>query len=169
MTHRNKHKINIFLENNKWLDKTIFKSKRDIDKFVSNLSKTTINECFLQPKFKKFKNLKTNVNFILTDDKFLKKLNTDFLNKKKTTNVLSFPNDNFFKYKENFLGEVFLSYESCKKDAKKFKINSKDRISHLIIHGTLHLLGYDHKTKEDEKKMISIESKILNFIETYYY
>ena len=83
MTHRNKHKINIFLENNKWLDKTIFKSKRDIDKFVSNLSKTTINECFLQPKFKKFKNLKTNINFILTDDSFLKKLNTNFLNKKK--------------------------------------------------------------------------------------
>ena len=163
------HKINIFFESKKWLNKKIFKSKKNIDNFIYHLSQITINECFLQPKFKKFKNLKTNINFILADDKFLKKLNTDFLNKKKTTNVLSFPNDNFFKYKENFLGEVFLSYESCKKDAKKFKINSKDRISHLIIHGTLHLLGYDHKTKEDEKKMISIESKILNFIETYYY
>jgi|ETN01SMinimDraft_1059929.scaffolds.fasta_scaffold11303_5 probable rRNA maturation factor len=169
MTHRNSHKINIFLENNKWLDKTLFKSKRDINKLISNLSKTTINECFLQPKFKKFKNLKTNVNFILTDDKFLKKLNTDFLNKKRTTNVLSFPNDNFFKYKENFLGEVFLSYESCKKDATKFKINCKARISHLIIHGTLHLLGYDHETKENEKKMIGIELKILNSLGTYYY
>ena len=169
MTHRNKHKINIFLENNKWLDKTIFKSKRDIDKFVSNLSKTTINECFLQPKFKKFKNLKTNINFILTDDSFLKKLNTNFLNKKKTTNVLSFPNENFFKCRESFLGEIFLSYETCRKEAKKFKINSKDRIGHLIVHSTLHLLGYDHKTKIDEKKMISIESKILNSLGINYY
>ena len=55
------------------------------------------------------------------------------------------------------------------KEAKKFKINSKDRIGHLIVHSTLHLLGYDHKTKIDEKKMISIESKILNSLEINYY
>ena len=163
------HKINIFLENKKWLDRKIFKSKESIDKFIHRISQETINECFLQSRFKKFKNLKTNVNFILADDKFLKKLNTDFLNKKKSTNVLSFPNENFFKYKENFLGEIFLSYETCKKEAKKFKIDSKDRIGHMIVHGTLHLLGYDHKTKVDEKKMIYIESKILNSLGINYY
>ena len=169
MTHRNSHKINIFLENNKWLDKTLFKSKRDINKLISNLSKTTINECFLQPKFRKFKNLKTNINFILVDDKFLKKLNTNFLNNKKPTNVLSFPNEDFFNNKETFLGEIFLSYDACKKEAEQFEINSKDRIGHLIVHGTLHLLGYDHKTKIGEKKMINIESKILNSLGINYY
>jgi len=51
-----KHKINIFLENKKWLDKKIFKSKKSIDNFIYYLSQITINECFLQPKFKKFKN-----------------------------------------------------------------------------------------------------------------
>ena len=163
------HKVKIFLENKKWLDKKIFKSKRNIDNFIYNLSEITLNECFLQPKFKKFKNLKTNINFILADDKFLKKLNTMFLNKKKATNVLSFPNEKFFKGKENFLGEIFLSYETCKKEAKKFKINNKDRISHLIVHGTLHLLGYDHKTKIKEKEMINIESKILNSLGITYY
>ena len=166
---RLKHKVNIFLENKKWLNKKIFKSKKSIDNFISYLSQITINECFLQPKFKKFKNLKTNINFILADDRFLKKLNANFLNNKKTTNVLSFPNENFFNNKENFLGEIFLSYEACKKEAKKFKINSKDRIGHLIVHGTLHLLGYDHKTKKDEKKMINIESKILNSLGINYY
>ena len=164
-----KHKINIFLESKKWLDKKIFKSKKNIDNFIYHLSETTINECFLQSKFKKFKNLKTNINFILADDRFLKKLNTDFLNKKKSTNVLSFPNNGFFNNKENFLGEVFLSYETCKKEAKEFKINNKDRIGHLIVHGTLHLLGYDHKTKKDEKKMTNIESKILNSLDINYY
>ena len=166
---RLKHKVNIFLENKKWLNKKIFKSKKSIDNFISYLLQITINECFLQPKFKKFKNLKTNINFILTDDSFLKKLNTNFLNKKKTTNVLSFSNENFFKCRESFLGEIFLSYETCKKEAKKFKINNKDRIGHLIVHGILHLLGYDHNTKKDEKKMISIESKILNSLEINYY
>jgi len=163
------HKVNIFLENKKWLDKKIFKSKKSIDNFIYHLSQITINECFLQPKFKKFKNLKTNINFVLADDKFLKKLNTVFLNKKKTTNVLSFPNENFFKNKENFLGEIFLSYESCKKEAKKFKINNKDRIGHLIVHSVLHLFGYDHNTKIDEKKMISIELKILNSLGINHY
>ena len=95
-----KHKINIFLENKKWLDKKIFKSKKSIDNFIYYLSQITINECFLQPKFKKFKNLKTNINFILADDRSLKKLNTDFLNKKKSTNVLSFPNKKFFNDKD---------------------------------------------------------------------
>ena len=77
------HKINIFLENKKWLDKKIFKSKKSIDNFIYHLSQITINECFVQPKFRKFKNLKTKINFILADDRFLKKLNNDFLNKKK--------------------------------------------------------------------------------------
>ena len=163
------HKINIFFESKKWLDKKIFKSKKNIDNFIYHLSQITINECFLKPKFKKFENLKTNINFILADDKFLKKLNTDFLNKKKTTNVLSFPNKNFFNNKDNFLGEVFLSYETCKKEAEDFKISNKDRIGHLIVHGTLHLLGYDHKTKKDEKKMVNIESKILNSLNLNYY
>ena len=138
---RLKHKVNIFLENKKWLNKKIFKSEKSIDNFISYLSQITINECFLQPKFKKFKNLKTNINFILADDRLLKKLNTNFLNNKKTTNELTNPNENFFK----------------------------NKIGHLIVHGTLHLLGYDHKTKIDEKKMINIESKILNSLDINYY
>ena len=156
------HKINIFLENSKWLDKKIFNSKKNINKFIYNLSHYTFKECFAQPKFRKFRKLKININFILADDNYLKKLNRYFLNKKKPTNVLSFPNDNFLKDKDNFLGEIFLSYEMCKKEAKKSKIENKDRMSHLIVHGTLHLLGYDHKTKTEEEKMKAIESKILN-------
>ncbi len=166
---RSKHKINIFIENKKWIAEKDFKSKKNIDNFIYILSKKTINECFLQPKFKKFRYLETNINFILTDDKYLKKLNTNFLNKKKTTNVLSFPNDNFFKKNDDFLGEVFLSYEACKKEAIKYKISNKDRIGHLIVHGTLHLLGYDHKTKKDEINMLNIESKILNLLNINYY
>ena len=74
--------------------------------------------------------------------------------------MLSFPNENFFKNKERLLGEIFLSYETCKKESKRFKMKNKDRIGHLIVHGTLHLLGYDHKTKLDKKKMINIDIKI---------
>ena len=163
------HKINIFLENKSWINNKIFKSKKNIEEFIRLLFKTTINECFSKTKFKKFKNLKTNINFILTNDSYLKKLNSNFLNKKKTTNVLSFPNGNLLKKNENFLGEIFLSYETCKKEAVKFKINSKDRVGHLVVHGILHLLGYDHKTKLKEEKMIKVEKKILNSLNINYY
>ena len=166
---RSNSKINIFLKNNKWLDKKSFNTQKNINNFVIHSSKITLNECFLLPKFKKLKKLKIKINFILADDKFLEKLNTFFLNKKKPTNVLSFPNENFSKNHDGFLGEVFLSYETCKKEAKKFKINFKDRIGHLVVHGILHLLGYDHKTKVAEKKMVRMESKILNLQGINYY
>ena len=133
------HKINIFLENKSWINNKIFKSKKNIEEFIRLLFKTTINECFSKTKFK------------------------------KTTNVLSFPNDNLLKKNENFLGEIFLSYETCKKEAVKFKINSKDRVGHLVVHGILHLLGYDHKTKLKEEKMIKVEKKILNSLNINYY
>ena len=169
MIKKTHHNINIFLENKKWIDKENFKSKKTIKDFILKFSEKTIHECFLKAKFKKFKNFNVVINFILTDDNFLKKLNANFLNKKKPTNVLSFPNDNFFKKKDNFLGEIFLSYERCKRDAKKFRINSKDRTGHLIVHGILHLFGYDHYTNENEKKMINIESRILNSLNNKYY
>ncbi|PPR38358.1 MAG: Endoribonuclease YbeY [Alphaproteobacteria bacterium MarineAlpha6_Bin4] len=166
---RSNYKINIFLENKKWLNKKIFNSKKIMEYYFKSLATMTIKECLLKPKFKKFRNVKININLILSDDNFLKKLNTNFLNKKKSTNVLSFPNENFFKKKENFLGEIYLSYELCKKEAKKFKMNEKQRSGHLIIHGILHLFGFNHETKKDEKKMIAVESKILNFLGINYY
>ena len=92
---RSNSKINIFLKNKKWLDKKSFNTQKNINNFVIHSSKITLNECFLLPKFKKLKKLKIKINFILADDKFLEKLNTFFLNKKKPTNVLSFPNENF--------------------------------------------------------------------------
>ncbi len=155
------HKINIFFDNKNWLDKKVFKSKKDLINFINKISIHTLND--------HFKNDKIKINFILTNDKLLKKLNTEFLKKKKTTNILSFSNDNFLKKNDYFLGEIFLSYEKCKKEAEKLKISKKNRIGHLVVHGILHLLGYDHKSKKDEKKMEYIESKILKDLSINYY
>ena len=167
------HKVNVFLENKKWLNNKIFISKRNINEILYKISYLTLKEGIKLSKLNKTKgisnNFDTNINFILANDALLKKLNTKFLNKKKPTNVLSFPNENFSKNHDGFLGEVFLSYETCKKEAKKFKINFKDRIGHLVVHGILHLLGYDHKTKVAEKKMVRMESKILNLQGINYY
>ena len=155
------YKINIFFDNKSWLEEKVFKSKRNLINFIHKISIYTLNGYSKKNKIK--------INFILSNDKLLKKLNKEFLKKEETTNVLSFPNDNFSKKNDNFLGEIFLSYEKCKKEAENLKIKEKDRIGHLIVHGILHLLGYDHKSKKDGKKMENVESKILKDLSINYY
>ena len=82
---------------------------------------------------------------------------------------MSFPNDSFQKDKNNFLGEIYLAYETCIKESEKMKIKEIDRLSHLIVHGTLHLLGFDHKKKKERLRMEMVENKILNFFKIRYY
>ena len=150
------HKVNVFLENKEWLNNKIFISKRNINEILYKISYLTLKEGIKLSKLNKTKgisnNFDTNINFILANDALLKKLNTKFLNKKKPTNVLSFPNDDFQDKKDKLLGEVFLAYETCIKEAEKLNINYFDRVGHLIVHGTLHLIGYNHKKKKMQKK-----------------
>ena len=96
---RSNYKINIFLENKKWLNKKIFNSKKIMEYYFKSLATMAIKECLLKPKFKKFRNVKININLILSDDNFLKKLNTNFLNKKKSIIV----NEFFFNQPEEIV------------------------------------------------------------------
>ena len=165
-------KIDIFIENKKWLNKTIFASEKSINKNIYNFSYSALRKGILLSKFnqnKKIKKFDSKINFILADDKLLKKLNTKFLKTKKSTNVLSFPNDDSQKDKSRFLGEIFLAYETCIKEAKKLNIKNIHRIAHLIVHGTLHLLGFDHLKKEEENKMKNLENQTLNSLGINYY
>ena len=162
------HKVNIFFDSKKWLNKTIFSSKKNVKDTIYNFSYKTLEHGTLNSRFKKNKFFNTNINFILSDDKLLKKLNTKFLKKTTTTNVLSFPNDNFQKNNIDFLGEIYLAYNTCINEAKKLNVSNINRVGHLIIHGTLHLLGFDHKNEKEQKKMKVIEDEILNFFNIHY-
>jgi len=166
------HKIKIFIENKQWLNKKMFDTKKNINTKIYNFSYNALKNGILLSKFNKNKKIKkfdSKINFILADDKLLKELNTKFLKKKISTNVLSFPNDSFQKDEAQFLGEIFLAYETCVKEAKKLNIKNIDRVCHLIVHGTLHLLGFNHKKEKEEKKMRNIENKTLNSLGMYYF
>ena len=63
----------------------------------------------------------------------------------------------------------FLAYETCIKEAKKLNVKNIDRVAHLIVHGTLHLLGFTHHKREEEKKMNNLETQTLNSLGIYYY
>ena len=102
------------------------------------------------------------LNLVFVDDKNIKKINKEYRQKNKTTDVLTFVN--FIKNNKNIneiYCDIFFSAETIKKDAKKNIINFYDHITHLMIHCFLHVNGYDHKTETDFIKMKNLEEKIL--------
>jgi len=99
--------------------------------------------------------------------KNIKKLNKDFRNKNKPTDVLSFPFEKKFNPKKsNYLGDIVISYEFMNKPKNISILEFKQKVVKIFIHGFLHLLGHDHIKLKDFKKMIKEEDLIYKFIKT---
>ncbi len=94
------------------------------------------------------------VHLILCSDYAIKKLNARFRNKPYPTDVLSFNYD-----EPDLLGEIYLSLERGKIQAKRYGESYADEIERLFVHGLVHLLGFDHETPEDRKRMEAKERK----------
>jgi probable rRNA maturation factor len=62
------------------------------------------------------------------------------------------------------LGQIFIAYPQIKRQAKQYKISEKEEFVRMLVHGLLHLVGYDHNTIKDEKKMLNLQEKIVNNI-----
>ena len=102
-------------------------------------------------------------SLLLANDTTLKDLNYRWRGKKKTTNVLSFPAAALKVPRGELkpLGDVALSYETCAKEAKAADKSLSDHATHLVVHGLLHLVGYDHENGVDAKRMEAKEIRIL--------
>ena len=105
----------------------------------------------------------------LTDDAEVHALNRDFRGKDKPTNVLSFPQvqDDLLESLANsddgeiLLGDIVLARETCMREAEEKGVSVVDHATHLIIHGTLHLVGYDHMDDASATAMEALEVKAL--------
>ena len=105
-------------------------------------------------------NAKTLISIFFSGDKKVMELNDTFRKKKSATNVLSFPSN--FKFNNTlFLGDIIFSIETILKEAKRDNKCVENHLIHLFIHAFLHLLGYDHETEEQAKKMEDLEIGIL--------
>lgn len=93
----------------------------------------------LVKKILKREQVKGRINIILVDDKAIRRLNKKFRKKDKATDVLAFPMG-----EEGILGDIAISRETAKKNAKRYGASYKRELKRLVIHGVLHLLGYDH-------------------------
>ena len=101
--------------------------------------------------------LKGSITVLLSSDARLKTLNHDFRGKNKPTNVLSFP----AKDEDGYRGDIAIAYGVAAKEAKASGKPLIDHASHLVVHGVLHLAGYDHERPRDAKIMEPLEVKIL--------
>lgn len=105
----------------------------------------------------------------LTDDAEVHTLNRDFRGKDRPTNVLSFPQvqADLLESMSNsddgeiLLGDIVLARETCAREAEEKGISVTDHATHLIVHGTLHLVGYDHMDEASAAAMEALEVKAL--------
>lgn len=98
-----------------------------------------------------------SLNVALDDDKGVRALNARDRKKDKPTNVLSYPSG-----ERDFLGDMVLARQTVWREAHEQRKPAADHFTHLVVHGTLHLLGYDHETGEaDAERMEALERRIL--------
>ncbi len=135
-----------------WINKEV--KDRDITKkFVKGITEKILKKLDLDG---------VEVSITLTDDESIRELNKNWRGKDKATDVLSFPiNEKPLGYKYKVLGDVVISIPYAKKQAEEIGFSYKEEVLRLLIHGILHLLGYDHEKSEEEAKiMFSIQDKI---------
>jgi probable rRNA maturation factor len=98
------------------------------------------------------------VTVLLTDDREVAALNAEFRGKAKPTNVLSFPSPAFAR---PHLGDVALAYGVCASEAEAQGKPLGHHLMHLVAHGVLHLVGWDHQTDAEADAMEALERKVL--------
>ena len=117
--------------------------------------------CNAFPKKYKFLNKKISLTLLLSNNRFIKKLNKNFRNKNNPTDVLSFPFDKKIKISnETYLGDIIISYNFIDKPKSQKIRNFKEKLIKTFIHGFLHLLSFDHLKNKDYKIMLKEEKLI---------
>ena len=143
-----KHQLNI-----------INNTKKDI-KGLSNIYANVMNAACDILKIKDV--LVMSVSFV--SPYMIRKYNREYRNIDRVTDVISFAMEDSFNYvynNEREIGDIFICYQKAEVQARKYGHSLKRELVFLFTHGLLHLLGYDHMNKEDEKKMFALQDKIL--------
>jgi probable rRNA maturation factor len=109
------------------------------------------------------------LSILIVDDPQIAVFNQQYLNRKGPTNVIAFPMraGPYANITPQLLGDVLISVETADREGKRVGISMEERFTQLLVHGILHLLGYDHETSdEDAQEMEEKSNEILNIIDT---
>jgi probable rRNA maturation factor len=106
------------------------------------------------------------LGILLSDDEHVKSVNQEWRGIDKPTNVLSFPAVAPTKLaRAPFLGDIIIAYETVEREAKAEGKAFADHYAHLVVHGFLHLLGFDHINEADAERMEALEIAILSSLD----
>ena len=160
--------IDVVVKSKKWQD------EKNIENFIDKTCKILIPLTDLKKILTKDFELELSV--LLVSDAQIKKINSQFRQKNKPTNVLSFPalDENLIRnigikkvVGSNdylLLGDIIIAHETVKKESLAQKKQFRDHLTHLILHSILHLIGYDHEDEKMANTMEALEVKILKRI-----
>ena len=123
--------------------------------------------CNLFPRKYRFPQKKISLTLLLSNNRCIKKLNKNFRNKNKSTDILSFPlSKKTLISKKTYIGDIIISYNFMDKPRSQNIKNFKEKVIKTFIHGFLHLLGFDHIKDKDYKKMLCEEERIYKSVNT---
>lgn len=134
-----------------------------LDALAEQAARAVLDHLDLQPDM-------YEIAILACDDARIRMLNADFREKDKATNVLSWPSqdraapddgDSPFPPEDCELGDIAISYDTCLKESGETGRAFSHHVTHLIVHGVLHLLGYDHNRDRDATLMEGLEVSIL--------
>ena len=135
-----------------------------IEIIIENIFDSSINfnnkviEQYANKIFNEYDHTVSKITFIIMNDFELSKLNIKFFNKNRFTDVITF---NLEEEGKPIEGEIYISFERIKENAILYKQKIEEEFERIIIHGLLHLLGYDDKTKNEKEKMTKLENKYI--------
>ncbi|CDZ65462.1 Probable rRNA maturation factor [Neorhizobium galegae bv. orientalis] len=110
-----------------------------------------------------FPKIAPELSLVFTDDAAIKEINAEWRGKDKPTNVLSFPAFPLEpgKMPGPMLGDIVIARETVEREAVDLDKSFEDHLTHLLVHGFLHLFGYDHLQTDEAERMEALETRIL--------
>ena len=148
-------KISVFSEERAWS-----KRLKNTDLFFKKI-------CKAFPKKYQFLNKNVSLSLLLSNNRNIKRLNKNFRNKNKSTDILSFPFSKKVKISKNtYLGDVIISYNYLDKPKSQNIDSFKEKTIKIFIHGFLHLLGFNHIKNKDYFKMLREENFIYKHVKS---
>ena len=136
-----------------------------INKYNDGIEDQKTLEDFIKYCIKKLKLKNVMFNVIIINNQEIHKLNKNYRNIDRPTDVITFALEDFddgIKLSIRMLGDVYISYDKVISQANEYNDSKTRELCFLAIHGLLHLLGYDHMNKEEEKIMFSLQKELLD-------
>ena len=136
--------------------------KKEYEELINKV----LEKCFSVEKMEDFK---LYISITLTNPENIRKLNKQYRNIDRETDVLSFPmfeKDEILELKnldyEEVLGDIIISIERVKEQAEEYGHSFERELSYMVVHGFYHLMGEDHMSEEEKNRMRQKEEKVLN-------